>query len=290
VPEEIAPVPPRVVDRLVAAALDEDGAANDVTTRAVVGVDQWGRGILVAKQDGVIAGLGVAAAAVTALDPSVSFDTLVRDGTSVRSDAELAEIEGRLPAILAGERVALNFLQRMSGIATLTREFVDAVEGTGVRILDTRKTTPGLRHLERYAVRAGGGQNHRFNLSDGVLIKDNHIAAARERGLATLTDIIAEARSRAPTLSRIEIEVTSSDDAEEAAGAGADVILLDNMTLDEVHASVRRINRRTLVEVSGGVTLENVRAYAEAGADFISIGRLTHSAPALDISLEVQSV
>jgi nicotinate-nucleotide pyrophosphorylase (carboxylating) len=290
VPEDIAPIPPRILDALVIAALDEDGAANDITTRAVVGPAQWGRGIFVAKEDGIVAGLPVAAAAMTALDSSVSFDTLARDGDPVRVGVELAEVEGPLSVVLACERVALNFLQRLSGIATLTREFIDIVSGTDARILDTRKTTPGLRHLERYAVRAGGGRNHRFNLSDGVLIKDNHIAAARERGLETIAGIVSEARARAPHLARIEIEVTSADDADEAAGAGAEVILLDNMTPEDVRESVRRIGGRALVEVSGGVTLENVRAYADAGAGLISIGRLTHSAPALDISLELQSV
>ncbi len=177
------PIPPAVIDDAVAAALDEDGASDDVTTRSVVAAGQWGQGGFVAKDAGIIAGLPVAAAAMTALDEEVSFDTLVSDGARVSAGEHLAEVEGPLWALLASERVALNFVQRMSGIASLTREFVDAVAGTKACILDTRKTTPGLRQFERYAVRAGGGMNHRFNLSSGVLIKDNHIAAARAAGI-----------------------------------------------------------------------------------------------------------
>ena len=243
-----------------------------------------------AKEAGVIAGMAVAATAFTLLDDSVSFDEMVPDGQWIEAGAELAEIEGRLAALLSAERVALNFLQRLSGIATLTRSFVDAVDGTPVRILDTRKTTPGLRSLERYAVVAGGGRNHRFNLSDGVLIKDNHIAPLRERGAGSLGTIVMRARAAVPHTMRIEIEVTTPDEAAEAADGGADIILLDNMDLAAIRESVRRIGGRALIEASGGITLDNVRDIAEAGVDFISVGRLTHSAPALDISLELQGV
>ncbi len=282
----LQPLPPGVVDEAVMAALDEDGASDDVTTHALVDSGQWGHAVLISRDEGVIAGLPVAAATMTAIDQTVSFDTLVEDGTRVPPNTELAEIEGPLHAILSCERVALNFLQRMSGIATLTREFVDAIAGTQARILDTRKTTPGLRHLERYAVRAGGGSNHRFNLASGVLIKDNHIAAARLGGIVDLGAVVARARATAPHTLRIEIEVTNMEQLKEAIEGGADVILLDNMAADEIRTCVQMVAGRALIEASGGITLENVRAVADTGVDFISIGRLTHSAPALDISLE----
>jgi len=289
VPQRLLPIPPGIIDEAVLAALDEDGAFRDITTGALVWPDAWGRGVFVAKRPGVIAGLPVAAAAMAAIDGEVVFDTLVEDGARVSEGAELAEVEGRLAAILACERVALNFLQRMSGIATLTRDFVDAVSGTNARILDTRKTTPGLRVFERYAVRAGGGQNHRFGLSDGVLIKDNHIAAARHRGAVDLAQIVAEARAAAPHTVRIEIEVTNLDEVREAMESRADVVLLDNMDAGDIQRAVEIIGGRAIVEASGGVTLDNVGALAAAGVDYISVGRLTHSAPALDISLDVQS-
>jgi len=288
--EALFPLPPSVVDEAVFAALDEDGAYNDVTTAATVQARQWGRGTFVAKADGVIAGLPVAAAAMTALDPDVSFDTLALDGQVVKAGAEIAEVEGRLQSILASERVALNFLQRLSGVATLTRAFVDAVGDTNARILDTRKTTPGLRQLERYAVRAGGGHNHRYSLQDGVLIKDNHIEAAKQRGVSHLGQLVRETRATVPHLMRIEIECKSLDEVREALDGAPDVILLDNMDAGQIGEAVSVIGGRALVEASGGVTLENVRSIAEAGVDFISVGRLTHSAPALDISLELQAV
>jgi len=281
---------PSAIDDAVLAALEEDGAYADVTTGALVEAGQWGRGVFVAKQAGVIAGLPLAAAAMTALDDGVSFDTLVHEGQHVPEGAQIAEVEGRLGAILACERVALNFLQRMSGIATLTRAFVDAVQDTNAAILDTRKTTPGLRALERYAVRAGGGRNHRFSLSDGVLIKDNHIEAAKQAGTANLADIVREARGRAPHTMRIEIECADVEQVAQAIEGGADVILLDNMSVEEIRAALRVIDRRALVEVSGGVTLDNVEEIARTGVEFISVGRLTHSAPALDISLDVTPV
>ena len=286
-PEGLRSIPPAIIDEAVVAALEEDGAFNDITTAALVGADQWGRGVFVAKQDGVIAGLPVAAAAMTAIDDEVSFDTFVGDGERVTAGTELAEVEGRLAAILSCERVALNFLQRMSGIATLTRDFADAVAGTKARVLDTRKTTPGLRQFERYAVRAGGGINHRFGLSDAVLIKDNHIAAAKQRGAAELGDIIEDARRSAPHTTRIEIEATTLDEVKEAIEGRADIILLDNMTPGEIVRAVAMINGAAIVEASGGITLDNAYEIANAGVDYISVGRLTHSAPALDISLNV---
>jgi nicotinate-nucleotide pyrophosphorylase (carboxylating) len=285
-PEGLQPPAPTVINEIVLVALAEDGAHDDVTTRALVPPGQWGAAVLIAKDDGIVAGLPVAAAAMTALDEEIAFDTLVADGDRVSAGARLADVEGSLASILCAERVALNFLQRLSGIATLTRDFVDAVAGTKAVILDTRKTTPGLRHFERYAVRCGGGQNHRFNLAAGLLIKDNHIAAARSRGVDDLADVVALARRSAPHTMRVEVEVTDRAMLLEALQGGAEIILLDNMSVDEIRTCVEIIAGRALVEASGGITLDNVRAVATAGVDYISVGRLTHSAPSLDISLE----
>jgi nicotinate-nucleotide pyrophosphorylase (carboxylating) len=279
---------PALVDRLVRAALEEDGAFNDITTQTTVPPDQRGRGFFLAKDDGTLAGLRVAEAAFRAVDPEITFTALLHEGAALRKGDIVATVEGRLASILSAERVALNFLQRLSGTATLTRGLVDAVGGLGSRVVDTRKTTPGLRYLERYAVRAGGGHNHRYNLSDGVLIKDNHIAAGRSRGLS-LGDVIRAARTGAPHTQRIEVEVTTMAEALEAANAGADIILLDNMTPLQMADCVRAIDGRALTEASGGVTLENVREIAESGVDIISSGALTHSAKALDISLNVET-
>jgi len=279
---------PALVRRIITAALEEDGARNDVTTRALVMPGQRGLGTVLCKARGVVAGLPVAEAAFAALDAGVRIQLLVQDGALVAPGDALARVEGPLASVLSGERVALNFLQRLSGIATMTRRFVEAAAGTQARIFDTRKTAPGLRALERYAVRAGGGQNHRFNLSDAVLIKDNHLAAARARGL-TIEQVLAQARSAAPDGMRIEIEVTSVEEAREAVAAGADIVLLDNMPIDDMRRAVELGRGRALFEASGGVTLENVRAIAGTGVDMISVGALTHSAPALDMSLEVEA-
>jgi nicotinate-nucleotide pyrophosphorylase (carboxylating) len=275
-----------MVRRVVAAALEEDGADRDVTTQALVPAEQQGRGEFVCKGEGVVCGLPVAAAAFRALDPSLRFAPLVPEGAAGCPGDVLARVEGPLAPMLSAERVALNFLQRLSGVATATRRMVDAVAGLPVRIVDTRKTTPGLRALERYAVRVGGGHNHRFNLSDGVLIKDNHLAAARSRG-QTVADVLTQARRAAPHTMRIEIEVTTLDEARAALAAGADALLLDNMPVEEMRRVVAEASGRALLEASGGVTLECARAIAETGVDVISVGSITHSAPALDISLEI---
>jgi nicotinate-nucleotide pyrophosphorylase (carboxylating) len=279
---------PALVRRVVEAALEEDGARHDVTTQALIPAEQRGRGVIVAKAEGVICGLPVAAAAFATLDPSIAFEPLVQDGASIAQGDLLARVAGPLAPILSAERVALNLLQRLSGVATATRRMVDAVAGLPVRILDTRKTTPGLRTLERYAVRVGGGHNHRFNLSDAVLIKDNHLAAARARGL-TIAQAIDLARRGAPQAMRIEIEVTTVDEAREALDAGAPALLLDNMPLDEMRRAVQLAKGRADIEASGGVRLDTVRAIAETGVDAISVGGLTHSAPALDMSLEIET-
>jgi nicotinate-nucleotide pyrophosphorylase (carboxylating) len=279
---------PALVRRVVEAALEEDGARHDVTTRTLVPPDQQGRGVIVAKAEGVVCGLPVAAAAFAALDPSITFQLVVQDGASIAPGDLLARVEGPLAPILSAERVALNLLQRLSGVATATRRMVDAVAGLPVRILDTRKTTPSLRALERYAVRCGGGHNHRFNLSDAVLIKDNHLAACRTRGL-TIAQVIEEARRAAPDGMRIEIEVTTADEVREALDVGATALLLDNMPLEEMRRAVHLAKGRAQVEASGGVSLDTVRAIAETGVDVISVGALTHSAPALDMSLEIEA-
>lgn len=286
-PETIIAPAAHVIEAAVRAALEEDGAFDDVTTRVAVPAAVWVRGAIVVNQAGVVVGVPVAAAAFAAVDPTISFDAFALDGQRMGAGGRVAEIEGQAASILPAERVALNFLQRLSGVATLTASFADAVQGTRARILDTRKTTPGLRRLERYAVRAGGGGNHRFGLADGVLIKDNHLAAAREAGIDDIGDVIERARAAAPQTLRIEVEVTTAEEAREAAAAGADIILLDNMDVDTIGEALELVRGRALVEASGGVTLDNVRAIAETGVDFISVGALTHSAPALDISLDV---
>jgi nicotinate-nucleotide pyrophosphorylase (carboxylating) len=271
-----------LVRTVVAAALEEDGARGDVTTRALVPPGQQGRGVIVAKSDGVLCGLPIAQAAFVALDPSISFEPLVQDGASIASGDLLARVAGPLAPILSAERVALNFLQRLSGVATVTRRFVDAVAGTASRIRDTRKTTPLLRFLEKYAVEVGGGVPHRERLDTGVLVKDNHIRLAGSVRQATL-----RALAGAEGLP-VEVEVESLEQLEEAIVAGAHMVLVDNFAPEEVRAAVAQARGRVPIEASGGVRLDNVRAFAEAGPDYIAIGALTHSAPAVDISMEIE--
>ena len=271
------------LDRVVCEALAEDLGSGDVTSQGVIEAQSRCRAQIVAKERGVMCGLPAAEAVFRALDPEVEFRALVQDGDLVQAPpAAVAEVEGPARAVLAGERTALNLLCRLSGIATLTRRFVEAVEGTGAVILDTRKTTPGLRALEKYAVLCGGGRNHRFGLDDGILIKDNHIR------LVGGIQAAVERMRRAGTDLPIEVEAETLDDVVEALEAGADAILLDNMTLDELRRAVALARGRAKLEASGGVSLDTVRAIAETGVDFISVGALTHSAPALDLSLEVR--
>jgi nicotinate-nucleotide pyrophosphorylase (carboxylating) len=276
------------LQRIALAALEEDGAFDDVTTGALVPPDLTGKAILLAKQAGVIAGLPVAAAVFRAVDPSLAFRPLVEEGSRVGSGTVVAEVEGRVHAILRGERVALNLLQRLSGVATATARLVDAVEGLPAVILDTRKTAPGLRVLERYAVRMGGGQNHRWNLATGILVKDNHWRAVEAAG-GDAAGAVRQLREKAPEM-RVEVEVTSVDEARQALDAGVDALLLDNMGLEEMRQVVEMVRGRATTEASGGITEATVRAVAETGVDFISAGAITHSAPALDISLEVEPV
>ena len=281
------PLDDKYLRRVVSDALAEDGAGEDITTDALVPPEMRGSAVIVAKEAGVVAGLPVAAAVFHAADPSLSFQIRVPDGARVATGETLAEIEGRVASILRAERVALNFLQRLSGIATATARLVEAVAGLPTRILDTRKTTPGLRPLERYAVRRGGGQNHRYNLADGILVKDNHWRAVRAQS-GDIAGAVRRLRERARQGLRVEVEVTSLAEAEEALAAGADILLLDNMGLEEMRQAVELARGRAQTEASGGITLGNVRAVAETGVDYISVGAITHSAPALDISLELE--
>ena len=269
----------------VRRALAEDAADRDVTTQALVDAAQQGSARFLAKGHGVAAGLPVAKEAFGQVDAALRFSALVQDGARFAPGDVLATVRGSLAAILRAERVALNFVQRLSGVATATARYVAAVEGTGATILDTRKTTPGLRLLEKYAVRMGGGQNHRLDLSAAVLIKDNHIAALRAQEM-TLAELVARARTRAKRGLVVEMEVTSVAMAREAIDAGADIVLLDNMGLAAMRAAARLARGRCKTEASGGMTLRRVRRVAETGVDYISVGALTHSAPAVDISLD----
>jgi nicotinate-nucleotide pyrophosphorylase (carboxylating) len=267
---------------LIRSALEEDIGAGDVTTAAVLTGAEAGTARAVAKADMVLAGIDIFRQTFLLLDPDVRFTGYIEDGREVKRGEVLAELSGRLASILTAERTALNFLQRMSGIATTTRRYVQAVAGTRARILDTRKTAPGLRVLDKYAVRVGGGDNHRFALYDGVLIKDNHIAAA-----GGIAPAIQRARQKIPRTLKIEVEVRNVGDVREALTAGADAIMLDNMTPEAMSEAVRLIGGSVPAEASGNVTLVNVREVAETGVDFISVGALTHSADAADISLLV---
>ena len=274
------------IDDIVDLALAEDAVENDTTTRALIPSTLLGRAALRAEEDGILAGIEVARAVFRKVDVALEFTGLIRDGAAIAPGDVIAGVSGRVSSILRAERVVLNFLQRLSGIATLASRYAAQVEGTQATVIDTRKTTPGLRMLEKYAVRTGGAGNHRFNLSDGVLVKDNHLAAVRALEL-TLRDVVATTRRSAPAGMKIEVEVTSVDEAVEAAEAGADIILLDNMAPAEMRRAVSLLPKGVLTEASGGITLDNVRAAAEAGVDYISVGALTHSPPALDISLDL---
>ena len=264
-------------------ALEEDGAFNDVTTIATVRTDRRARASLVARQGGTIAGIPFALECFRMLDPKVSMRVDKEDGKRTMKGDKVIYISGHARGMLSSERVALNFLMRLSGVATLTSRYVDAVRGTGVRILDTRKTTPGWRSLEKYAVRAGGGTNHRMDLASSVLIKDNHLAAVD----GNVEIAIRRARELAAG-ARIEIECITAEQVAAAAAAGANIILLDNMPLDLLRECVKVTAKRAELEASGGVTLDNVRAIAETGVDMISVGALTHSAPALNLALDFE--
>jgi nicotinate-nucleotide pyrophosphorylase (carboxylating) len=271
------------IDRIIRNALQEDIGLGDVTTLATVNQGTLARAELVVKEDFVLSGIDVAKRVFSLLDGAVAFEKLKEDGQSVRCGEVLAWLKGEAAVLLQGERVSLNLLQRMSGIATLTARFVKEVERTHAVIVDTRKTTPGLRVLEKYSVRMGGGHNHRTSLYDGVLIKENHIAAA-----GSVTEVIRRARKSAPHTLRVEVETRNLEEVGEALAAGADIILLDNMSLESLREAVQLIDGRAMIEASGGVNLETVRGIAETGVDFISVGALTHSSRAVDISMLFQ--
>ena len=270
---------------LLDLALAEDIGGGDITSSLTVPPGRQARGRLLAKMAGVISGLDVAGEVFRRVDPAIVFTPLVADGDAVAAMTSVATVEGPAGSLLAAERVALNLLQRLSGVATVTARYVEAVRDTKARIVDTRKTTPGLRALEKAAVRHGGGHNHRFGLTDGVLIKDNHLAAVG--GANRVACAVAQARQGAPHTLRIEIEVTTLDELAQALAAGADIVLLDNMEVSALREAVAMTAGRALLEASGGVTLETVAEIAATGVDLISVGALTHSAPSLDISLEL---
>lgn len=271
------------LESVVKAALAEDIGSGDITTLLTIPNDLTVEGTLIAKESGVIAGQELAWVVFREFFTQTAYEPLVRDGSHVRSGKAIGKVSGKARTILSGERVALNFLQRLSGIATLTAKYVEQVKHTKAKIVDTRKTTPGLRRLEKYAVTCGGGYNHRFGLDDGVLIKDNHIAAA-----GGITPAIEAAKIQAPHTLKIEIEVDNLDQLKEAIAVGADIVLLDNMSIEDMRRAVSVADGKVLLEASGGVSLKSVKEIAETGVDIISVGALTHSAPALDISLDIE--
>ena len=283
--EMVQGLPVQQVRKIVSRALVEDLGKGDVTTSLTVPESVKARGTFYSKQFLVVAGLPVAEEVFRMLEPDYLWDAVISDGTEVPAGQPLARVEGKAATLLSGERVALNFLQRLSGVATLTRTFKDQLAGLKTELLETRKTTPGLRILEKYAVRMGGGTNHRMGLDDGILIKNNHIAIAGGIGAA-----IESVRREKPAGMPVEVEVRTRQELEEAIEAGADIVLLDNMTPEEVSECVGPTRGRVLLEVSGGVGLGNIRAYAETGVDRISVGALTHSAPAVDINFLIETL
>jgi nicotinate-nucleotide pyrophosphorylase (carboxylating) len=276
------PLKPQATQALVRSALQEDAAFNDLTTIATVVSNRRSRATLVARQTGVVCGLPLALEAFRLLDAKATVRIEHEDGVRVKAGEPVLFVTGHARGLLSAERVALNYMQRLSGIATLTWRYVDAVRGTNAKILDTRKTTPGWRALEKYAVRAGGGTNHRMDLSTGVLIKDNHLAALD----GDVAKAVARARDIAPAGVKIEVECDRAEQAARAAAAGADIILLDNMSTEMMAACVKMVAGRAILEASGGVSLPTVRAIAETGVDWISVGALTHSAPSMDLALD----
>jgi nicotinate-nucleotide pyrophosphorylase (carboxylating) len=276
------------LDKIIDLALAEDIDRGDITSEALLPPDLSGRAFLLVKAKGVLAGIDVAECVFRRVDPLLKVEVLIKDGAAIKPGDIAANVSGSVISILKAERTALNFLQRLSGIASLTAQYVAKTKGTDARIYDTRKTTPGLRLLEKYAVRMGGGQNHRLHLAEAVLIKDNHIGALRATGM-NIRDIIARARQNAPAGVILEVEVTSAEEARDAFRAGVDIIMLDNMSPDEMSRVVKMSAGRVKIEASGGITLANVRRIALTGVDMISVGALTHSYQALDISLELAS-
>ena len=268
-------------DKLIMMALQEDITSEDVSTNAVMPKAQKGKVDLICKQDGIIAGLDVYARVFTLLDDSTEVEFFCKDGDEVKAGQLMGVVTGNIRVLLSGERVALNYLQRMSGIATYTHEVAELLKGSKTTLLDTRKTTPNCRIFEKYAVRVGGGSNHRYNLSDGVLLKDNHIGAA-----GSITNAVRMAKEYVPFVRKIEVEVETLDQVKEAVEAGADIIMLDNMTTDQMRAAIDLIDGRVETECSGNVTKENIERLISLGVDYISSGALTHSSPIMDISMK----
>lgn len=279
-------LPPEVYG-LIDAALTEDQTFSDPTTGLLVAPEIQGKGMLRAKASGVLAGVDVASAVFQRVDRGLEVQVLLADGCSLSPGDEIARVGGSAASILRAERIALNFLQRMSGIASDTNRYVRAVQGCRARIVDTRKTVPGHRYLDKYAVRMGGGHNHRMNLADGILIKDNHLEALRSREIG-LGQVVQLALARASHTIRVEVEVETLEQLREALDAGAHIVMLDNMPIETMRQAMSMVNGRAVVEASGGINLETVRAVAETGVDLISVGGLTHSAHALDISLDLE--
>lgn len=282
------PLPRDEIERAVKLALAEDLGSGDATTLATVPESARARASMVAREPMVVGGLDLAVAAFQALASDVHCERLIEDAQRAKENEALLRVQGPARAILTAERVALNFLQRLSGIATLTAQFVEAIAGTRAQILDTRKTTPGWRWLEKYAVRCGGGRNHRFGLFDMVFIKDNHLAALRDETPNAIVAAISRARKEYPQL-KVEVEADTLEQVQHAADAGADIVLLDNMTPAELRAAIGIVRGRAKTEASGGVSLASVRIIAETGVDFISVGALTHSARAMDIGLDFET-
>jgi nicotinate-nucleotide pyrophosphorylase (carboxylating) len=278
----------REIDSIIDIALNEDTGHGDVTSESLIPVELTGKAILLVKEKGILAGMDVARRVFQKIDPLLKIEIIIEDGKAIAPRDVVGVISGSVLSILKAERVALNFLQRLSGIASLTARYVAEVRGTRARIYDTRKTTPGMRSLEKYAVRVGGGKNHRQHLGDAILIKDNHIAVLRATGM-TLKEIIRKARANAPAGIVLEVEVTNPEEARDALEAGADMILLDNMSPEVMQEVVEMAAGQIELEASGGITLENVRQVAMTGVNRVSIGALTHSFTALDISLEIES-
>lgn len=274
----------RELQRKIEEWLHEDVGFGDVTTMSTIPESEQGIGILYAKETGVVAGLPIAQQVFATVDPDLVFTAKVEEGARVEKGEQIAEVSGSVRSILSGERLALNLLQRLSGIATKTSEYVQAIAGTKARVVDTRKTTPGLRFLEKYAVRVGGGYNHRYALYDAVMIKDNHI-----KGAGGIAQAVAAARAAIPHTMTVEVEAETMAQVQEALDAGADIIMLDNMSTEQMAEAVRLIAGRAVVEASGGVTLETIRSIAETGVDVISVGALTHSVKAFDISLDLNT-
>jgi len=275
------------IDRLVRMALDEDAPWGDVTSQTLITGSMRVTAQLVAREAGVLSGEDIFTAAMSLTDPAISTRFVVHDAETFAGPTVLATIEGPAQGVLQAERVALNFVQRMSGIATLTAQYVAAVAGTKARIVDTRKTTPGLRLVERYAVRCGGGHNHRYSLSDAVMVKDNHLALLAAGGAGNVTEALQSMRARLPHTMHVEVEVDGPEQIEAVLAAGADTILLDNFTSAQLAAAVAQIAGRAVVEASGGITLARIREVAETGVDIISVGALTHSVQSLDLGLDI---